>query len=190
LSKAAACQLRILPRKIEEKSRISVRTFSDGRVNIGSKARASIGHNTKLGLLILGRMHMKVRKVTMVFLGLVLLALLQAPAVNAKDAVVRPLHISGVITFYYDGSIDDQGVATHIGNFTGAGTWYSGKYIAANGDELYWEVAELGTYTLNITGGTGRFENATGTYSFEWFPISESADGATFEYIGEDTITY
>ena len=133
---------------------------------------------------------MKVRKISMVFLGLVFLALLQAPAINAKDAVARPFHISGVITFYYDGSIDDQGVATHLGNFVSVGTWVSGKYIAANGDELNWEVAGEGTYSINFAGGTGRFANATGSYAFQLDPIPGPEGGMTFEYTGEGTITY
>lgn len=37
--------------------------------------------------------------------------------------------------------------------------------IAANGDELYFEVPGLYTGTLDIVGGTGRFLNATGIVS-------------------------
>jgi hypothetical protein len=131
---------------------------------------------------------MKVRKVTMVFLSCMILILLQTSVINAKDMVTRPFQISGVITFFYVGTIDDQGVATHLGNFVSYGTWMSGKYIAANGDELYWQVA--GGYIINIIGGTGRFENATGEYAFELNPISGPEDGMTFEYTGKGTITY
>jgi hypothetical protein len=59
---------------------------------------------------------------------------------------------------------------------------YWGKVIAANGDELYfsgpgeggWEIFEVDWtadpmpwtfYPMHITGGTGRFENATGTFT-------------------------
>ena len=133
---------------------------------------------------------MKVRKTTTVIVSLVLFTLLLVPGIDAKNAVTRPFQISGVITFFYDGSIADGGVATHLGSFDGAGTWYSGTYIAANGDELYWEVAALGTYTLNFTGGTGRFENATGGYSFDWAQIPGPDGGMTFAYTGEGTITY
>ena len=133
---------------------------------------------------------MKTRKAFFAVLTLVIFVFLQTPVMNAKDLVTRPFHISGQITFFYDGSIMDQGVATHLGKFDCFGTWSSGTYFAANGDELYWEVEGYMTYTIIFTGGTGKFENATGGYAFELVQIPGPEGGMTFAYKGTGTITY
>jgi hypothetical protein len=74
------------------------------------------------------------------------------------------------------------GNATHLGNFTrqevlvlGADGSFTGTivFVAANGDELHVDVSggftgattAAGTYTF--TGGTGRFDDATGSATFE-----------------------
>lgn len=82
-----------------------------------------------------------------------------------------------------------SGQATHLGRYTvtyevqvdlatGTGTGLSAHYVAANGDSLFAEgsgqatptddpdvVMVVETYT--ITGGTGRFEGATGSFNEE-----------------------
>ena len=86
---------------------------------------------------------------------------------------------------------------THIGNFvgTGEGRYYvflwetmeevamvmaSGYYVAANGDEIHYDffVEDVGagveTGGSTITGGTGRFEGATGEFGYVTY--TESAD--------------
>jgi hypothetical protein len=86
-------------------------------------------------------------------------------------------------TFEFDGT------ATHLGlsHFSATATVYpsppflqqegGGKFISANGDELYWSFEGTGKFLPGglvefygqywITGGTGRFEDVTGegTYS-------------------------
>jgi hypothetical protein len=81
-----------------------------------------------------------------------------------------------------DLEVEYTGNATHLGRFTRFETAIlkpdgsvSGSidYVAANGDELFTTFSgsfvnpttATGTYT--ITGGTGRFEGATGTATFE-----------------------
>ena len=84
------------------------------------------------------------------------------------------------------GSITGSGTATHLGLFTNTATIYfnpdpvdptlahpSGEvvFVAANGDKLNIVVEDasmslvtgMGGGTFRITGGTGRFENATGS---------------------------
>ncbi len=75
------------------------------------------------------------------------------------------------------------GTATHLGLFTGEQQLFlnpdgsftgSIVFTAANGDELWADFS--GEYTspmvdgsLTFTGGTGRFEDATGTVDFEGY---------------------
>jgi len=84
------------------------------------------------------------------------------------------------------GSIVGSGNATHLGLFTNSATIYfnpdpgdptvvhptgEGVFTAANGDNLYIVVEDasmslvtgVGGGTFRITGGTGRFANATGS---------------------------
>ncbi len=79
-------------------------------------------------------------------------------------------------------TLNGTGIATHLGRFTLSGTFTlnlatatgagTSVYTAANGDQLYVSVtgsAVVGggfavvTESVTVTGGTGRFENATGT---------------------------
>lgn len=103
------------------------------------------------------------------------------------------------------------GEATHSGRFelVGEGRLYldelgvptfsigSGWTTAANGDEAHWESFEIyGTQqgTITFTGGTGRFENASGGFSFESTVTEEKWDGTiltlTYSWTGTGTITY
>ena len=82
-----------------------------------------------------------------------------------------------------------SGEATHLGHYTvsyevevdlptGTGTGLSAHYVAANGDSLFAEGAGQATptddpnvflvvETFTITGGTGRFAGATGSFTEE-----------------------
>ena len=81
------------------------------------------------------------------------------------------------------------GEATHLGRYTvsyevevdlptGSGTGLSAQYVAANGDTLFAEGSGQATptddptvfvvvETFTITGGTGRFDGATGNFTEE-----------------------
>lgn len=105
---------------------------------------------------------------------------------------------SGEITFFEfpDLEILYQGQATHLGDFTQEeeivlapdGT-FEGTIVftAANGDELYAdldgaftsETTAAGLYTF--TGGTGRFEGATGTATFESASDAPGQSSTSFE---------
>jgi hypothetical protein len=97
-----------------------------------------------------------------------------------------------------------QGQATHLGNYTAEGTpcfnpldgSFFGKATStsANGDELYTTyvgqsqpdpanpTATLTLATVTIDGGTGRFENATGSYDYR---ETISGTTTTFEFEGK-----
>lgn len=69
-------------------------------------------------------------------------------------------------------------------------------FTAANGDELYGDIKTIEWEGLTfmeevqIMGGTGRFENATGTFT-ETVEISDPTTGSgTFTYSAEGTISY
>lgn len=92
-----------------------------------------------------------------------------------------------------------EGNATHLGHFTFVSPHLSGlsdfsidgtqNFTAANGDELYGDLSGnlapfvdtdghvylVGTVAGTITGGTGRFAGARGTYGFTIFFDTESA---------------
>ena len=78
-----------------------------------------------------------------------------------------------------------RGKATHLGRITGVATVYydpvtwipvkaDQTLIAANGDELY-ITATFGAYV--ITGGTGRFEDASGSGVLTAVNIGDPEDG-------------
>jgi hypothetical protein len=96
---------------------------------------------------------------------------------------------------------DGAGEATHLGRFTrhavavvhGDGTFMGTvTFIAANGDRLYADIDGAftsattieGTYTF--TGGTGRFEDASGDADFE----AVTSDGIHIAVTFEGTIQY
>lgn len=107
---------------------------------------------------------------------------------SAAEAVERPFQLSGSGTVI-NGAIEATGRANHLGLWTEVGTLVlspdpsdpsrvlaSGDAIftAANGDELRGVITEatldlttgIGTGIFTFEGGTGRFENATGTAGF------------------------
>jgi hypothetical protein len=132
-------------------------------------------------------------------------ALLLSTTVSAKKQVTRPFTIRGDVTVisdfltqYYASA---TGVATHIGKYSGSAEVF-GKaiLIAANGDELYWteeivpDPSDPFTFTMSctITGGTGRFEGASGSFG----PVTVTVDVdpitgvITFSYSASGTIKY
>jgi hypothetical protein len=125
-------------------------------------------------------------------LGLAVIAFTQAPTLNAKQYVERPFRISGQISFL---PFSDEGVATHFGtsaSFTDDPDFAAGWYETANSDLVYWEVVSFDPDTLDIvigfTGGTGRFEDATGEFTATMIPVDWNT--LTFDYEGEGTIRY
>jgi hypothetical protein len=102
------------------------------------------------------------------------LATAESGKIHSKQ-VVRPLKMqatSQAVVSLVDGSLEAKawGVATHLGRYTveGAGYFIDGKLIdegvivAANGDKIFY-THDSGTVTL--TGGTGRFEGASGGFT-------------------------
>jgi drug/metabolite transporter superfamily protein YnfA len=161
-------------------------------------------------LLFLRRNHMFKTKRNIV-LALAICALLLPMTVSAKGQVTRPFKIHGNVTVVIsllDGSLvgTETGEATHIGryssegegSFTGIGN-ATGVLTAANGDALFWSevVTPISEVAYRIertfTGGTGRFENASGGFSFEVTPnvvVAFPKVTLTFSYNATGTITY
>jgi hypothetical protein len=127
---------------------------------------------------------------------------------STKNPVTRPLkswgHATVVISFM-DGSFD----ATIVGHGTLTGASVShgvgtvdpsipapvsghGTVTAANGDKLYWEVGPGGSTV--ITGGTGRFEGATGSLTETASDMVVTVEGATmtlnYTSVLDGTLTY
>lgn len=100
----------------------------------------------------------------------------------------------------------EVGKCTHLGRFTnsasgaldtntGGPAGGEGIITAANGDELMWEFGPTGAAV--ITGGSGRFEGATGIFvpgpseNLKMEPGSEPGIMVvTYSYVGTGTITY
>jgi hypothetical protein len=127
------------------------------------------------------------------------------------DAVRRPFKFKGEGVFTTDFNttqcpglaqltIDGTGQASHLGKFTVHLDWCTnqadinyatGTQIAANGDELYFELRtftvgeEFDVAVYDYSGGTGRFENARGevTERLTYYPIDEFTMG----YLNEGT---
>jgi len=128
----------------------------------------------------------------------------------AKDQVERPfkLHGYGTAILNFDNGTwtfaDKSGEATHLGLFTmpGAGTFIpsftgTGSLLAANGDEVFWYVEQAGPEYpafFTITGGTGRFEGASGSFAIMTADEIAAWDGnlliVTHSLSGVGTITY
>ena len=124
----------------------------------------------------------------------------------AAQSVALPLKIQGNATVtvnLVDGSWlwEDHGLANFIGRFTNEGSGIefhqpgdagTGAVTAANGDQIFW----LSHLTdVELTGGTGRFANVNGGFSFEETvqSISFPSPGilvVTLTYIGAGTMNF
>lgn len=144
-----------------------------------------------------------------IVLALGVCALLLPVTLIAKHPVERPFKVHGDVTVVIslvDGSLvgTETGEATHVGRYSsegegsfdlgsGSGT-ETGVLTAANGDELCWtEAIRPGNIDRTFTGGTGRFENASGGFSTAITPdvvVDFPFVIVTFSYRATGTITY
>jgi len=135
-------------------------------------------------------------------LCLAVCALLPMASSSASVQVERPIYVEGTGTIldvmsgppytYFS-----EGVANHIGRHSCVCKLSSLDYgrclvFAANGDQLYFE---MNGGTMTITGGTGRFNNASGSWDSVVTSESYSMDPwggvvASVTYEGEGTIVY
>lgn len=154
-------------------------------------------------------------RTTRLVLALMACALLQAAA-GPKQPVERPMvlrsHIENILylgTWTWDSY--ETGVCTRGGKFTseGSGTYdpvtseFAGEGVltTASGDQLFWSVVggpdgEATVGTISFTGGTGRFEGATGEVPVEYTPAVVPSPGPvpalifTADYVAKGTISY
>jgi hypothetical protein len=137
-------------------------------------------------------------------------ALALATPGSAKNPVSRPYMVHGNLTFtqYVDGTWEFQacGEGTHLGQFTTVMSWkdvdQQGMHLTcttANGDKIFSVIPfNPGAWHLEITGGTGRFEYATGgqnaTYESQHVRTYNPAPGIdyieTWAQKAEGLITY
>ena len=91
------------------------------------------------------------------------------------------------------GSSDEQFVLVPANGFMWTGT---GTVIAANGDKLFTTISGAGTFgpplqstrVDTITGGTGRFADASGTFTYTSISGSQSIVGSTETTLNNATI--
>ena len=136
---------------------------------------------------------MKKMSILTIIAGLLLSATLVAAASAKKElpfkGPIEALEIYQVNGPTMSVTATGSGEATHLGRYTvsyevevdlptGTGTGLSAQYVAANGDSLFAEGSGQATPTDNptvfnvtetytITGGTGRFAGATGSFTEE-----------------------
>ncbi len=152
---------------------------------------------------------MNVKKHT-ALVGLAVCALALAALGSAKNPVQRSLKLKAEMVVSVDlttGSFvsPSWGESTHVGKFTNIGVGLmnpatletisaEGTVVAANGDKLFWTAN--GPSGMDISGGTGRFENATGGITWVITVGDVEVDLVTktmtvyCTYTGEGTITY
>ena len=130
---------------------------------------------------------------------------------SLKNRMTRPNKAHGydtVVVNLVDGSFvaSEQGQGTHAGkyvtHFVGQMDanlqviWGEGYLTAANGDQMFITMTPAGPDSFVITGGTGRFEGATGSGTMvnSDFEITEDPVAGTMTITSqvtmEGTITY
>ena len=134
---------------------------------------------------------------------------------STKHPVERPFKNHANATWVLslqDGSGEGQewGEGTHVGRYTNQSSaiWDldpahfgivsgQGTLTAANGDEVFWVMTPEKPGVVQTTGGTGRFENATGeitAVSLTVLSVDVDLDTLTMTmtltYTGVGTITY
>ena len=136
--------------------------------------------------------------------------------VSAKDQVERPFKFRSDFTtvnytpFPSVAVLEGTGWATHLGSLTAEGVLvgyaasgdaiFQGSFKSANGDEVFWDayVNPGVSYTVIFTGGTGRFQNASGgfeaVYTYRTMdpypPVPRTDVLVTFGSEGTGTIKY
>ncbi len=145
-----------------------------------------------------------------VLVGLAVCALALGALGSAKNPVTRPLKMKAEMVIYVDltdGSFvsPNWGECTLGGKFNNVGVgWMNpqtlevfsseGTAVVANGDKILWR--SNGQTGMDITGGTGRFEHATGkaTWVITIGDIDVDLEAMTMTvyctYTAEGTITY
>ena len=128
---------------------------------------------------------------------------------SVKNPVTRPHRNQGdikVVINVSDGTytLHDVGVGTHAGRYDNYGAGYfdaqgnaigAGAATVANGDTFTW-VGPGPSGQFHYTGGTGRFENISGTFIIvsQTEPVVTFPDAntmvQTYSYIAEGTLTY
>lgn len=143
--------------------------------------------------------------------ALALCALALTTFAGDRNPVTRPFKVKGDFVFIVSqdrttlGEVVgiSEGQATHVGKFevhtAGSFDFETGAFVGegvmttVSGDLIYFKMRNLGW--VEFTGGTGRFEHATGGHTVEPTepPVQGEVDGqwvVTFSYTGEGTITY
>jgi hypothetical protein len=127
--------------------------------------------------------------------------------VTPPPPVERPFKIDGdvTVTLYPSYYASATGNATHVGKYTSyAAVQGKGICTAANGDQLFWDEWTVGPWTypapdkvtftmmFKITGGTGRFEGASGSFgpATTTATFNDTYTGVTFSYSATGTILY
>ena len=139
--------------------------------------------------------------------ALAVCVLVPVTTASAQKQISRPFrmaaHSQAVINMVdYSVVAHAEGVASHLGEITADASGYAtdpvtyGTMTAANGDVMYWAQA-AGSDVVTITGGTGRFEGASGQFTLvvlmDGPPIVDPVAGTmTMNYIwtASGTITY
>jgi len=136
---------------------------------------------------------------------------------SAKNQVERPFKLlnHGFTTVNYTpfptaAVLEGAGWATHLGSFTANGVLvgyvasgdalFRGSFTSDNGDAVFWDayVNPGVSYTVIFTGGTGRFENASGGFEAVYIyrtmdpypPVAGTDVLVTFGSEGTGTIKY
>jgi hypothetical protein len=158
-------------------------------------------------------------KKSMFIRGLVALAvcaLVLSVVGSSKNPVERPFKFRNDFTtvnytpFPSVAVLEGTGWATHLGSLTAEGVLvgyaasgdaiFQGSFKSANGDEVFWNayVNPGVSYTVLFTGGTGRFQNASGgfeaVYTYRTMdpypPVPGTDVLVTFGSEGTGTIKY
>jgi len=150
------------------------------------------------------------------FAALVACALVLPVVGSSKNPVERPFKFTNDFTtvnytpFPGVAVLEGTGWATHLGSLTANAVLvryvqpgvalFRGSFTSANGDEVLWDayVNPGVSYTVIFTGGTGRFQNASGgfeaVYTYRTMNPYPSESGSdvlvTFGSEGTGTIKY
>jgi hypothetical protein len=142
------------------------------------------------------------RTALLIALTLTVVCLMQTASVQAKNPVTRPFQETGQVTIMdlLNGApyaAIANGVSSQTGRFFTVLKYVDGVngfgiHYAANGDQLFLKSA---ANTTEITGGTGRFEGATGLITITISAVDfasgpENTLSVIYTYTAEGTITY